>query len=119
LNVLLIEDDRQIQYAMVEGLTDAGHVVSVAGTAERAIEVLSHYHYYDVILLDLRLGEDRGEEIFLHLRQIGVAFPPVVIVSAQPAAEIKRAGHLIQAAASLQKPISILEICNEMKRAVA
>ena len=119
LNVLLIEDDRQIQYAMVEGLTDAGHVVSVAGTLPRAIEVLSHHHYYDVVLLDLRLGDDRGEDIFLRLRAEGIEFPPVVIVSAQPVQEIRRVGGLIEAAAALQKPVTISEICYEMERAVA
>ena len=75
-NVLLIEDDQLIQYAMVEGLSDVGHVVSVAGTYNRAIEVLSNYHHYDVILLDLRLGEDRGEDIFVRLRELAIPFRP-------------------------------------------
>ena len=117
-NVLLIEDDQLVQYAMVEGLTDACHVVSVAGTMKRAIEALTHYHYYDVILLDLRLGEDRGEDIFLHLRAAGIPFPPVIIVSAQPAQEIARVTDLIQAVGSMQKPVSISEICQAMERAV-
>ncbi len=118
-NVLLIEDDKMVQYAMVEGLTDAGHVVSVAGTSNRATEILSNYHYLDVVLLDLRLGEDRGEDIFLRLRENNVAFPPVVIISAQPAQEISRAQKMIDAAASIQKPVSISEICEVMERAVA
>jgi CheY-like chemotaxis protein len=118
LNVLLVEDDQLVQYAMVEGLSDAGHVVSVAGTKNRAIEVLTHHHYYDVILLDLRLGADRGEDIFLQLRARGTPFPPVIIVSAQPMAEIKRVESVIHVAASLQKPVSIQDICETMERAV-
>ncbi len=117
--MLLVEDDHLVQYAMVEGLTDAGHVVSVAGTLNRAVEVLSHYHYYDVVLLDLRLGADRGEDIFLELRERGTAYPPVIILSAQPMAEIRRVEHLIDVAASLQKPMSIQDICETMERAVA
>ena len=117
-NVLLIEDDQMVQYAMVEGLTDACHVVSVAGTAQRALDVLTHHHYYDVVLLDLRLGEDRGEDIFLKLRASGVAFPPIIILSAQPAQEIRRVKELIHAADSIQKPVSIADICAAMERAV-
>ena len=119
LNVLLIEDDQLIQYAMVEALTDAGHVVSVAGTFSRAMEALTNYHYYDVILLDLRLGEDRGEDIFLRLRADHVPFPPIIIVSAQPQTEIRRVQNLIDAAAAFQKPVSLDEICVAMERAVA
>jgi DNA-binding response OmpR family regulator len=104
---------------MVEGLTDAGHVVSVAGTLQRSLEVLTHHHYFDVILLDLRLGEDRGEDIFLRLRDRGIASPPVIIVSAQPTSEIQRVHRLIDAASSLQKPVSIDDICGAMERAVA
>lgn len=118
-NVLLIEDDQVVQYAMVEGLTDAGHVVSVAGTLPRAIDALSNYHHFDVILLDLRLGEDRGEDIFLRLRAGEVPFPPVIIVSAQPGHEIRRVHELIEAADALQKPVSISDICVAMERAVA
>jgi len=119
LNVLLVEDDQLVQYAMVEGLSDAGHVVSVAGSASRALDLLSHHHYIDVVLLDLRLGEDRGENIFLQLRENGIESPPVIIVSAQPSGEIERVRKLIDAASSLQKPVSIHELCVEMERAVA
>ena len=114
--MLLIEDDQLVQYAMVEGLTDASHVVSVAGAVKRATDVLTHHHYYDVILLDLRLGEDRGEDIFLRLREQRVAFPPVIIVSAQPKTEITRAMQSVGAAAMLQKPVTIGEICEAMER---
>ena len=104
---------------MVEGLTDVGHVVSVAGTFDRSLDVLTHHHYFDVILLDLRLGEDRGEDIFLRLRESGVDFPPVIIVSAQPVTEIKRVQSSIAAKSSLQKPVSIQDVCVAMEHAVA
>ncbi len=118
-NVLLIEDNLTVQYAMVEGLTDAGHVVSVAGSLGRALDVLSHYHYYDVILLDLRLGDDRGEDIFVRLREMDIQVPPVVIISAQSESEIQRAAEIVRAAEVLRKPISIEQVCGAMRHAVS
>ncbi len=118
LNVLLIEDDHTVQYAMVEGLTDAGHVVSVAGTFNRAVEVLSNYHYFDVILLDLRLGDDRGEDIILRLRENSIEVPPVIVMSAQVKSEIDRAAEVVDAVASLQKPVSIQQVCDVMVQVI-
>ena len=119
LSILLIEDDRLIQCAMSEGLIYAGHLVTIAGTAHAALDVLATQPHFDVILLDLRLEADRGEDIFIELRERGIAFAPVVIVSAQPEAEIRDAAARIPAANSLRKPVSITEICDAMERAVA
>ena len=117
LNVLLIEDDQLVQYAMVEALADAGHVVSVAGTLARAMDVLTHPHYFDVVLLDLRLGKKHNKNNNQQQKTHKKPFPPVIIVSAQPVPEIQRVEELIEAAGSLQKPVSIADICVAMESA--
>jgi DNA-binding response OmpR family regulator len=118
-HVLLIEDDPLIVFAMTAGLADAGHVVSSATSVSEAVETLSKEQSYDVILLDLRLGPDRGEDIFVSLRDRGVEFAPVIVVSAQTEAEIERAVRAVPAVDALRKPISIDTLCDAMERAVA
>ncbi len=118
-HVLLIEDDPLIVYAMTAGLADAGHVVSSATSVAEAVDTLSKDHGYDVILLDLRLGPDRGEDIFESLRKRGIEFAPVIVVSAQTEAEIERAVRAVPAVDALRKPISIQTLCDAMERAVA
>ena len=118
-HVLLIEDDPMIVYAMTAGLAGAGHVVSSATSVEEGINALSRPDEYDVILLDIRLGPDRGEEIFTELRKRGIDFAPVIVVSAQTEAEIQQAARAVPAVATLRKPISLETLCETMERAVA
>ena len=118
-SILLIEDDERVIYAVTEGLVDAGHVVTVATSCDEARAALTGDPQFDVVLLDLRLGCERGEDIFVGLRCSGVKYPPVVIVSAQPAHETRAAASLVEAKHVLHKPTSIHALCEAMENAVA
>jgi DNA-binding response OmpR family regulator len=109
-NILLVEDEPMVQFAMSEGLRDAGHSVIIAASVDEAFTALTQEHNFEVVLLDLRLGDQRGEEIFVRLVGRGVAYPPVIIVSAQPEFDIRRAVQRISAAGALLKPASIEQI---------
>ena len=117
-HVLLIEDDPTTVFAMSVGLADAGHVVSSATSVREAVDTLSVGPQHDVILLDLRLGPDRGEDVFAELRRRDVKFAPVIIVSAQTGAEIEHAAKVIPAQKTLRKPVSIDAVCGAMEQVV-
>ena len=83
MKVLLIDDHPLILSALktaISGLEDGVSVVDVAD-AQAAREVLLQDSDFDLVLLDLRLGEDDGFEVLSEFR---LAYPalPVVVVSA-------------------------------------
>ena len=84
MKVLLIDDHPLILSALktaISGLEDGVSVVDVAD-AQAAREVLLQDSDFDLVLLDLRLGEDDGFEVLSEFR---LAYPalPVVVVSAR------------------------------------
>jgi len=83
VKVLLIDDHPLILSALktaISGLEDGVSVVDVAD-AQAARDVLLQDSDFDLVLLDLRLGEDDGFEVLSEFR---LAYPalPVVVVSA-------------------------------------
>jgi DNA-binding response OmpR family regulator len=119
LRILIVEDDALLGVATAESLTLLGHTASIVPTVSAAFAALSVTHSFDVILLDLNLGEERGETIFEKLQLLRIKYPPVIILSAQPDAEVRLAADLVQAKQMLTKPASIARISWAIERAVA
>ncbi len=61
-NVLLVEDDADLTEAIMESLKGADFNVVAASTLTKALQRSSNQKY-DLILLDLHLGEDDGTKI--------------------------------------------------------
>lgn len=119
LRILIVEDDALLGVATAESLTLLGHTASVVPTVSAAFAALSQAHSFDVILLDLNLGDERGETIFEKLKLLRIKYPPVIILSAQPDTEVRLAADLVQAKQMLTKPASIARISWALERAVA
>src|ERR1700733_13132992 len=83
LDILLVEDDRKIARTTTEALRERGHSVVLAETIAKAFTDLTE-RSFDVILLDLQVGDERGEDLILNLRASGHPLPSVVVVSARP-----------------------------------
>jgi len=83
MNVLLVDDHPLILLALktvIEGMGENVQVV-VADCAEAAREAILRKDDFDLVLLDLQLGNDSGFEVLAELRS---AYPglPVVVMSA-------------------------------------
>lgn len=83
MKVLLIDDHPLILSALqniIQGLSDNVHVVA-ADSARMAREALAQDSAFDLVLLDLRLGDADGFDVLTEFR---AAYPslPVVVVSA-------------------------------------
>ena len=119
LRILIVEDDAMLGVATAESLTLLGQTALIVPTVSAAFAALSVTHSFDVILLDLNLGEERGETIFQKLKLLRIKYPPIIILSAQPDAEVRIAADLVQAKQMLTKPASIALITLAIERAVA
>ena len=91
----------------------------LATSAKSAYHCLARRHTFEVILLDLQLGEERSEPIIQKLQEEGHDVPPIVILSAQPDAELKKSATAVKAKAVVQKPATLREIADVLERLTA
>ena len=117
--VLLVEDDVVLGPLTLESLISIRQDGVLANSASSAYRQLSNKHRFEIMLLDLQLGADRGEDIVHRLRREGIKVPRIVILSAQPEPELKRAARSIEAQGYLQKPTTINQIHQSMIAAMA
>ena len=114
-HVLLVEDDADIQEAMVDILTDEGFAVRVANNGQDALNALAEPHYRpQVILLDLMMPVMDGHEF--RRRQVahaGWRDISVVVISADRNARDKS----LQMAAQgfLPKPINLDDLLHTLE----
>ena len=81
MQLLLVEDDREIQGFLKHALTEAGYKVDLAADALSA-ERMALDGCHDVLIVDLGLPDMDGIALILRLRQLGV-HAPVLILSAR------------------------------------
>jgi DNA-binding response OmpR family regulator len=118
-HILLIEDEPNTLFAMTQALSTVGYVVSSATSVEEGVATLCSQAHFDAVLLDLRLGPDRGTEIFIELHERAIPHPPIVILSAQTRREIDEAARMIKAKAVIQKPVSLSELYATLESIIA
>lgn len=118
LHVLVVEDDLVLGPLTVESLLFANYEATLVTSVPQAFEALRVSHDFDAILVDLRLGDERGETIFEKLKLLSIKYPPVILLSAQPQNELTRASHVIGAVRALKKPASTASIREAIDLAV-
>ena len=93
MKVLLIDDHPLILSALqnvIQGMGNDVTVVGVAG-ARAAREALAADASFDLVLLDLRLGDADGFELLIELRNGWPAIPVVVVSASDRSADVIRA----------------------------
>jgi DNA-binding NarL/FixJ family response regulator len=95
MRVLLIDDHPLILSALqnvIQGMGEAGGVAVVGvGGARAAREALGADDSFDLVLLDLRLGDADGFELLVELRNSWPALPVVVVSASDRSADVIRA----------------------------
>jgi two-component system KDP operon response regulator KdpE len=115
LQVLLVEDDRELRQMLRSALEVEGHQVRTAASVAEARALLLHAPV-DVVLLDLGLPDGCGDTLLAELRQRRST--PVLVVSAHQSDGRKI--DLLDAGADdyLTKPFSIGELLARMRVAL-
>jgi two-component system KDP operon response regulator KdpE len=83
-SILVIDDEAQIRKLLTITLQSSNYKVSEASTGKEGIYQISN-HPPDMVLLDLGLPDENGQEILKHLREWYTN--PVMIISAQSGEE--------------------------------
>jgi CheY-like chemotaxis protein len=66
--VLVVEDNDELREMLYQALFEAGFDVITASSVAEAKDLLTYDHRPCVVVLDLRLGEVRGEELLEWMR---------------------------------------------------
>ncbi len=118
--VLVVEDDPILGPMARYALEALGHDSVLATSAGSARHCLTRSnHPFEVVLLDLQLNHERSEPMIEELRKNEFRVPPIIIFSALPEDELRKAMRATDAAGYLQKPASVAEIEQAITAAVA
>ena len=116
--VLLVEDDPDVRSALADLLRASGHAVTVAASAEEALDVLEHTHQ-SLVLSDVDLGgEVHGVEL---MSQIARRHPrlPRILMSGLPAEILTSRFGLTDDQPLLSKPFTIPQLYVAINQATA
>lgn len=108
MEILLVEDNKIIQWVMVNNLKTLGFNVDVAGSGSKALRLYDSKRY-DLILLDINLPDMSGIEVGKKMREMGKLWPNIVGVTTFPEdvkLECLRAGFN----AVYNKPVLLTEL---------
>jgi two-component system OmpR family response regulator len=113
MRVLIVEDDRKLGPLLRRGLVEEGHAADLSDTGEGAAW-RARARPYDVIVLDVMLGDSDGFEICRGLRAADVR-APVLMLTARDAVEDRVAGLDAGADDYLTKPFAFDELLARLR----
>ena len=108
--VLLVEDNVALGLSTMDTLRALGYSTMLATSAADAHFQLTSSRQLVALILDLELGQQRGDTLVAELLATEHVLPPIVVFSGQPDQDLKAAAKRVGAAAVLRKPCSIEDI---------
>lgn len=108
MRFLLVEDDPTLSQTVCRSLSDQGHQVDTAATAEAA-RWLWRMQPFDAVLLDLSLPDGHGLQVLQEARARGDR-TPVLVLTARNRTEERIAGLNAGADDYLGKPFDLAEV---------
>ncbi len=108
MRILIVEDERDLNYILNKGLRKSGYAVDSAYDGQEALD-LYHANQYDLIILDLNLPKIDGLEVLKEIRKNDLN-TKVMILSAQSAIEERVKGLDMGANDYLIKPFDFREL---------
>ena len=78
MNILVVEDDKDMQAFLQEALEDEGYKVDVAGNGRVGLQKAT-INNYDLVILDNQMPEKNGKQVCLELRESGRTMPILML----------------------------------------
>lgn len=108
INLLIVEDDKNLRRLMEVFLKENGFEVFLAEDGEKAVEIFYDYHI-DLVLCDIMMPKVNGYNLVKELKKFNYDLP-IIMVTAKESFEDKKKGFLIGADDYMVKPIDLDEM---------
>jgi DNA-binding NtrC family response regulator len=119
LSVLVVDDEMLIRWSVSEILSDVGHRVVEADSAEGALKaVASARQPFDVVLLDYRLPDSNGLGLLATIRET-LPESAIVLMTAYGTPEVARDARSLGAYDVLDKPFDMHGLDSLVRNAYA
>lgn len=115
-NILITDDDLSLREVLEIALTKKGHRAFSAPDSTTALNIL-HKESIDLILLDLRLGQESGIDLLVRIREIW-AEVPVIMVTAYADTKSAIAAMKHGAKDYISKPFDLDDLLHTVDRAL-
>jgi CheY-like chemotaxis protein len=115
--ILVVDDEPVVSSMLCDVLATAGYVVASAASGAEALDLVPTFNP-SVVLLDLTMPGMSGMEVLQHLRR-ECPRSPVVILSGNQDAEVKRRALEAGAFDYLTKPFSLALMRTAVRAAIA
>ena len=115
MNILLVEDDKELRSSLTEFLKSEGYSVYGANGQREAYSYISEMKF-DCILLDISLGDGNGFSICAHVR--GTSDVPIIFLTASGDEGSTVAGFELGADDYVTKPFRPRELAARIKNAI-
>lgn len=112
MNILLVEDDKNIREMVYDFLIGENYSVKTAIDGNTAIDIFKN-NSFDIIILDLMLPKSGGFEVLKYIRTVSVI--PVIIATAKDSDTDKMLGFSLGADDYITKPFSLVELLARIK----
>jgi DNA-binding response OmpR family regulator len=113
MKILLIEDEKELSYAITEYLQDENYLCEAVFSFEHAVEKINLYHY-DCIIVDITLPDGSGLNVIRALKE-NKSETGIIIISARNSLDDKVTGLEIGADDYLTKPFHLPELNARIK----
>lgn len=111
MNILIVDDDKDLSYIIAEMLESYGYAVTKAESGDEALSLLSENTFH-LILLDINLPDSTGFELCKELRRVSAV--PVIFASARTSEDDRITGFDIGGDDYLPKPYSMKELLSRV-----
>ena len=114
--ILVVEDDTRLRNLLVEALTQEGHSLTGASSAEAAIDILKD-ESFDVLLTDVNLPGKSGIELLPICIQLH-PFTYMIVMTGYASIDMAVEAMKLGAADFLRKPISLKDLAGAIQVAL-
>lgn len=116
--IMLIDDDPDISLLFGEQLKSAGMVVDTFTNPEDALKhfIKSHYHYYDLIVTDIRMPGLNGFELYHQLKAFNPKIRILFITALDISSEITSLLPELKSSQFISKPVDPITLISSIKQ---
>ncbi|HEY4216378.1 MAG TPA: PAS domain S-box protein [Gemmatimonadaceae bacterium] len=109
--LLLVDDEPTIRQAITKYFGSLGHTVDAVGSGREAIARATETRY-DAVMLDLRLPDRSGDEIFAEMRELPTAPRRVVFITGDTQSDAAQRALAATGCVTVSKPFLLDELAS-------